>query len=525
MKPRLQDWTHFADVKTARTRRTELLIVSRDTDFLLELGSILHGHYRVRTVDSAHPIAPPGTASHWLAIIDTVSPADGRADVAILQEQYPLAPIIVITNAPWQWSAAVARGNIIAAIAREELRGPRLTDALSAAERRLSSEHRVPTVASTPASLTRSALPLLGLLLLDIAFAAWWLLAEPNSDRGLRGLLLGASAVATLLLPMILYHLRRARELAAAAATAQCQAANILGSMREGLFLIRRDLRLGAICSGSLTEMLRLEAPAGRRFEDVLKPLLDPQTLAAALTFLRLLWKDEANEQAIESINPLSQVEVSFANAHGGSELRYLSFAFRRARGTEPAADCILGVVDDITDRVLLARELECATADGDSQAGLLLQQMRLDPLTLQAFLNSADIAFRKSNAMLTASGIGQQQLQKKLHGVRRELQTVKAEAAALTLASFIARLQRVEDTLSGLCAKSLLNGNDLLPVVVGLDELISHAATTRAIQAHIASLRAPPAASAVRPPRSGIEGLNRRDTASNTGPVVLERS
>ncbi|MGC2462824.1 MAG: hypothetical protein WA446_17925, partial [Steroidobacteraceae bacterium] len=107
MKPRLQDWTHFADVKTARTRRTELLIVSRDTDFLFELGSILHGNYRVRTVDSAHAIAPPGTASHWLAIIDTVSPAGGRADVAILQEQYPLAPIIVITNTPWQWSAAV----------------------------------------------------------------------------------------------------------------------------------------------------------------------------------------------------------------------------------------------------------------------------------------------------------------------------------------------------------------------------------------------------------------------------------
>jgi hypothetical protein len=505
MKPQPQNWTHFADFKAARSRRTEVLVVSRDADLLFELGSILQGRFRVRTADSARVIAPPSTAARWLAIIDTASPADARADVALMQEQHPLAPMIVVTHSPWQWSAALARGNIIAAIAREELRSPRLTDALSTAERRLAGEPSVPASARSAATLTRSALPLLGLLLLDIAFAAWCGLAGPGGNPGLRGLLLGASVVATLLLPICLYHLRRARELLAAAAAAQCQAANILGSMREGFFLIRRDLRLGASCSGSLTELLRLASPAGRRIEDVLKPLLDPPTLSAALTFLRLLWKDEANEQAIASINPLSQVEVSFANAHGGRELRHLSFAFRRVHGAEPAGDCIVGVVDDVTDRVLLARELDRTTADSDSQAGLLLQQLRIDAVALEAFLDSADIAFRKSNAMLTAPGIGQQQLQKKLHGVLRELQSVSAEAATLTLTSFTARLQRIENTLLALCAKASLSGNDFLPVVVGLDELISHAATTRAIQAHIASLQAPPGAAAVSTPRPAM--------------------
>jgi hypothetical protein len=517
MKPQPQNWTHFADFKAVRSRRTEVLVVSRDTDFLFELGSILHGRFRVRTADSARVIAPPSAAARWLAIIDTASPADARADVAIMQEQHPLAPMIVVTHSPWQWSAALARGNIIAAIAREELRSARLMDALSAAERRLAGEHGLPAPARTPASLTRPGLPVLGLVLLDVALTLWWLLAAPDGNRVLRGALLGASAVATLLLPISLYHLRRAHELLAAAAAAQSQAANILSSMREGFFLIRRDLRLGASCSGALTELLRLAAPAGRRFEDVLKPLLDPQTLSAAVTFLRLLWQDEANEQAIASINPLSQVEVSFANAHGGSELRYLSFAFRRVHGTDPAGDCIVGVVDDVTDRVLLARELDRTTADSDSQAGLLLQQLRLDPIALQAFLDGADVAFRKSNALLTAPGIGQQQLQKKLHGVRRELQAVKAEAATLTLESFTARLQRIEDTLLTLCAKASLSGNDFLPVVVGLDELISHAATTRAIQAHIASLQAgaatPPA---VRPVR---------DSAGTSSSVMSERS
>jgi hypothetical protein len=514
MKPRPQNWTHFADFKAVRSRRVEVLVVSRDRDFLYELGAILEQRFRVRTAESARLIGLPSAAARWLAIIDTASPADARADVALLQEQHPLAPIIVITHSPWQWSAALARGDIIAAVAR-------LTDALSAAERRLAGEHGPPPAARSGATLTRSALPLLGLVLLDIVFAIWCLLGGPESNRGLRGLLLGASAVATLLLPMSLYYLRRARELLAAAAAAQSQAANILSSMREGFFLIRRDLRLGASCSGALTELLRLSAPGGRRIEDVLQPLLDPQTLSAALTFLRLLWKDEADEQAIESINPLSQVEVSFADGHGGSELRHLSFAFRRVHGTDAAGDCIVGVVEDVTDRVLLARELDRTTADSDSQAGLLLQQLRLEPLELQAFLDDADVAFRKSNAMLTAPGIGQQQLQKKLHGVLRELQTVKAEAASLTLTSFTSRLLRIEDILLALDARASLSGNDFLPVVVGLDELISHAAATRAIQAHIASLQAPPRAAAPMPPTARAS----RDTSSAAGPALSERS
>jgi hypothetical protein len=515
MKPQLQNWTHFADFKAVRARRTEVLVVSRDTDFLYELGAVLRGRFRVRTVDSARMIAPPSAAARWLAIVDTASPADARADVAIMQERHPIAPLIVITHSPWQWSAALARGNIVAAIAREELRGARLMEALSAAERRLAGEHGVPAGARTPAKVTPSALSLLGLLLLDIVLAGWCVLAGSDSNRDLRSLLLGASAVATLLLPMSLYHLRRAAEVLAAAAAAQSQAANILNSMREGFFLIRRDLRLGASCSGALTELLRMAAPAGRHFEDVLRPLLDAHTLAATLTFLRLLWKDEANEQAIVSINPLSQVEVSFISAHGGSEQRYLSFAFRRVHATDPAGDCIVGVVDDVTERVLLARELDRTTADSDSQATLLLQQLRLEPAALEAFLDGADTAFRKSNAMLTAPGIGQQQLQKKLHGVLRELQAVKADAATLTLESFTPRLQRIEDTLLALCAKASLSGNDFLPVVVGLDELISHAATTRAIQAHIASLHSPPPATA-RPVR---------DPPGMSGSVMSERA
>jgi PAS domain-containing protein len=347
-------------------------------------------------------------------------------------------------------------------------------------------------VGATPATITPPVyplaplpLPLLALLApaLAVATCAWWW----------NGPLAGGVAALLLLLPIGPCLRLQSRACAAETATRR-QLHHILGSMHEALFVIGRDLRLGATCSASMRELLRVSAPGGRRFEDLLRPLLDDEaTLAATLTFLRLLWSDQADEYAVESLNPLAQVEVRFADA--GGERRWLSFTFRRVAGAEPADDCIHAVIADVTDRVLLARELEQAQADGDSQAELLLQLVRADPPALVAFLDDADTAFRKCNAILTGTGIGQPDLHKKVIAVLRELDAITAAAEALPFASFAQRLQGIDDVLAGLCAKTALSGNDFLPAIVRLDELISHAATMRSIYQHIVLLRAASAA------------------------------
>ncbi len=339
-----------------------------------------------------------------------------------------------------------------------------------------------------------------------------------DNGRSLRSILLGGTGVAALLLGMMLYYAWRARLSAASAASAQRQVANILGTVREGLFLVGRDMRLGETCSASLTQLLRLPATAGLSFEQLLEPLVDQKTMTAALKFLGLLWKDKVHEELIESVNPLSQIEVSFPNSHGGTDTRYLAFSFRRVRGDEASADYLLGVVADVTDRVLLARELEHAKADNDSQASLLLQLLRVDPNQLQSFLATADVAFRKSNAMLTAPGIEQQDLKKKLNGVFRELHAIKGEAAALALRSFVERIHAIEDALSALRGKAALSGNDFLPLVVRLDELMTHVATIQSMQERVASFRLQGAKSP-----SEAHADEQRDTTVINEPVALE--
>lgn len=366
-----------------------------------------------------------------------------------------------------------------------------------------------PAIANPPLPAhTLPLLPLLGLLApaLIIAACAGWL----------HGPLAGAAVALLLALPIGLC-LTIAAGARSAAIASRGQLHHILGSMHEALFVIGRDLRLGATSSASMRELLRVSAPAGRRVEDLLRPLLDDEgTLAAALTFLRLLWNDDADEHAVESLNPLAQVQVRFGDARGGGERRWLSFSFRRVSGADPLDDCIHAVVADVTDRVLLGRELEQAQTDGDSQAELLLQLVRADPPALVAFLDDADTAFRKSNAILTGTGIGQPELHKKLIAVLRELDAITAAADALPFASFAQRLQGIDDVLAGLCAKTQLTGNDFLPAIVRLDELIGHAATMRSIYQHIVLLRAASAA---------LAALDVRDSSRAAASPVLEPS
>jgi hypothetical protein len=327
----------------------------------------------------------------------------------------------------------------------------------------------------------------------------------------LRSLLLAGSAVAGVLLALMLYFAVRSRRAAAAVAHAERQMANILTTVREGLFLVGRDLKLGDTCSASLAELLRSPVPAGTSFEALLEPLVDEKTLAAALKFLGLLWKDKVHEELIESVNPLSQIEVSFANAQGGKDQRYLAFSFRRVRGDDGGNDQVLGVVADVTDRVLLARELELAKAEHDSHAALLLQLMRSDTNQVRAFLSGVDVALRSGNAMLTAPGNGPEDLKRKLQGVFRELHSVKGEATAVGLAGFTQRIHAIEDLLSALREKPQLSGNDFVPVVVKLDELMSHAAQIRLLQERV---------SAVGVVRSDDEGHTRTAVLSTTAAV-----
>lgn len=307
----------------------------------------------------------------------------------------------------------------------------------------------------------------------------------------LRESLIGGTALAGALLALMLYFAWSARRGAARALAAEQQIANILGTVREGLFLVDRHGRIGGTHSASLTQLLRLESPAGGTLEDLLRPLVDQKTLLSATKFLGLLWKDKVHEELIDSVNPLSQIEVAFTGPRG-KDVRYLSFSFRRARDPAQSQSFIFGVVSDVTDRVLLQREVAHVKADSDAQAAALLELLKVDPSQLDGFIASADVAVRKANALLGSPGKDPQALRAKVDGVFREMHALKGEALVLGFSAFGRHIHAVEDLLAALRERDDLTGDEFVPVVVKLSELMDYRTQIIDLQNRIGQFRAP---------------------------------
>lgn len=302
-------------------------------------------------------------------------------------------------------------------------------------------------------------------------------LQDTVGDRGrsLRTFLVIGAAVAALLLALMLYFSLRSRRASADARRAERQVADILGTVREGLFLLDRNLSLGGVHSASLTRILHADIVHGSSFEDLLRPLVPAKTLATAMKFVNLLWKEKVHEDLIDTVNPLSQIEARFTRAGGGVETRHLSFAFRRVKSAAGQGEHLLGIVTDVTDRVQISHELEQAKAENQAQLDLVLQLLRVPAAQLQSFVRDSDMALRKSNAVLKQPGREEGELRAKLNGVFREVHTVKGEAAALALTSIAARVHQLEESLVALRERASIDGNDFIPVVVKLDELMSY--------------------------------------------------
>jgi two-component system chemotaxis sensor kinase CheA len=284
---------------------------------------------------------------------------------------------------------------------------------------------------------------------------------------------------------------------------AQDQTRDILKTVREGFFLLDADYKIGTVWSEALTRMFSRSDFAGLSFEDLLKNLVPASTLATAMKYIKLLWGDRAHENLMKSINPLGQLEISMDNGHGGKETRHLQFDFHRVMGPKGIKH-VLCSVGDITSSVLLAKELQESQENANAQLDMMLGMMHVDPLQLTSFLDSTETGLQLINAILKEPARTDGEFRKKLNGLFRELHSIKGEASALNLMSIAHRVHALEDMVSELKKKSELGGNDFLPMVLKLDDLLAHLRSVREMASRLTTLKDTTPAPAAEPPVRG---------------------
>jgi HPt (histidine-containing phosphotransfer) domain-containing protein/PAS domain-containing protein len=255
---------------------------------------------------------------------------------------------------------------------------------------------------------------------------------------------------------------------------ARQQTTDILRTVKDGLFLLDEHLVIGASYSSALESLFQRSDFAGLPFEKLLKDIVSEKTLSTALKFVGVLWSERTKENLVKTINPLGEIEVNFDTGQGKVSTRYLQFDFHRVR-VDGKITHVLVAVADVSARVDLARELRSSQTQAQAQVDTLLGILHVDPAQLASFLNDSNAAMKMINAVLREPAREESAFRKKLDTLFRQVHSVKGEAAALGLSSIESRAHSFEDDLKNLREKSDLSGNDFLPLVIKLDDLLTH--------------------------------------------------
>jgi two-component system chemotaxis sensor kinase CheA len=313
---------------------------------------------------------------------------------------------------------------------------------------------------------------------------------EASSGANQLRVLLSAGVIAALVLAVAAawFQLTRGRS-ERVAKEAQEQTKDILKTVKEGFFLLDADYKIGSVWSDALTRMFSRSDFSGLAFEELLKKLVPPTTLATATKYIKLLWGERANESLMKSINPLGQLEVHVETATGQREARYLQFDFHRVMG-DKGVKHVLASVSDITASVLLAKELQESQENANQQVDMMLGVMHVDPVQLMSFLDATETGLQLVNAILKEPARSDNEFRKKIDGLFREMHSIKGEASALNLMSVAHRTHALEDMVSDLKKKPDLSGSDFLPIVLKLDELLAHLRSVRELGTRLSSLR-----------------------------------
>jgi HPt (histidine-containing phosphotransfer) domain-containing protein/PAS domain-containing protein len=289
----------------------------------------------------------------------------------------------------------------------------------------------------------------------------------------LRLVMLAGLLIGLLLVLFLLALLVARRKQAANLREARQQTEDILRTVKEGLFLLDRNLVIGSAYSAALERMFQRKDIVGLAFEDLLKEVVSERTLATAVKYVKLLWAERTKENLIKSINPLGEVEVNLDDGQGGIQRCYLEFDFHRVRVDEVITQVLVSV-SDVTARVNLASELKSAQDQTQGQVDTLLGILHVEPTQLAAFLSDSNASMKMINAVLREPAREESVFRKKLDTLFRQAHSVKGEAAALGLSSIESRAHAFEDDLKALREKQGLSGNDFLPLVIKLDDLLT---------------------------------------------------
>lgn len=271
----------------------------------------------------------------------------------------------------------------------------------------------------------------------------------------------------------IFYFVRKLRTSDEEADNAKQETSEILATVKEGLFLLDKDLTIGGQYSQELESIIGQKEIGNKSLDTVLENLVPKDELAVTRGFINQLFNKKVKANLINDLNPLNRIKVEVNDFNGFYITRYLDFKFSRVYyGKE--IERILVSVSDITNAVHLEERLAQEREQNDQQIEMLATILNTDPSLMDSFVNTVKSCINRTNSTLKSPGKSTPELQTKVHTIYREIHSMKGEASALKLHGFVTIADSFEEKLKQLQNSSNISGNDFLPLTMMLDELVN---------------------------------------------------
>lgn len=277
----------------------------------------------------------------------------------------------------------------------------------------------------------------------------------------------------------------------------------ILGSVREGLFLLERNGAVGRQQSKSTANLLGCKLSAGDSLYAYLSKRMSEEGVTAAENYMTVLFNERVKPSLLKQLNPLREVELQMSD---GSR-RFLDFEFQQVLHGR-TVKYLLVSVSDITENVLLSRELEGSKAQARSGVEDLISVLEHDPRDVTVFLDAADRRLLEINNALQKVSPAQTAYRQLISRIAREVHCIKGEAAMLDLCLLERSAHEFEETLVPLRDSCKISGDALIPVAVALSNLREDVEQLKRVVARMRSFSADTQAVQERPLKEVIQHI-----------------
>ena len=261
--------------------------------------------------------------------------------------------------------------------------------------------------------------------------------------------------------------LRKLRAADAETEKAQRETSEILNTVKEGLFLLDPTYLIGSQYSSSLSKILGHEISASISFMPLLESMVDQATYDSTREYITLLFGNRVKENLVISLNPLSQVKVESV----GELPRYLSFQFNRVVENKTVIH-LLVTVQDITERVIQASQLDALKDQGSISIDMLKRLLNADQFQLRQFLSNASKAIEHVNWLLATFDKHTHSTVDLINECFRTVHELKGEATALAFVAIEIRAHQFEETLVQLRDKTTWSSEEFLGLPTMLNGL-----------------------------------------------------